>query len=373
MNNLAGKKKTRIRVGGLLLVMIFAVCPAHTSWALPQGQEVVSGTASFDQTDASTLNITASDKSIIQYNSFSIGANEKVNFIMPSLDSFLLNRVVGGGSSQILGQLYANGNLILINQNGINFGQNAQVNVGGLMASTHDITNQNFLNGQYIFAGTGINPNSFISNEGSIKTRDGGFAVLAADAIKNTGTIEAPVGTVSLAAGKFIKIDLYADGLVSVAIDEPTAQNIYDANGNKLETQLENSGTLSGAKVELNAQSVAQIFQSAINQEGIIRANEVKVGQDGVVEITASGLIESSGEIEAKEITVKSEQDIKVQGSYGSVGGSTVFEAGRDLTTTGPISTQGTTTFKAVNNINVNFNVTTDSGNLTFIADSDKD
>src|SRR5689334_16888151 len=90
---------------------------SQRAYALPTGQEVVSGTATFEQVNDTTLNITTSANSIINYQSFNIGANETVNFFLPTLDAFTLNRVTGGSTSNILGNLNANGNLVLVNSN----------------------------------------------------------------------------------------------------------------------------------------------------------------------------------------------------------------------------------------------------------------
>src|SRR5262245_23892323 len=122
------------------------------AFGLPTDAEVVSGSAVFEQADDSTLNVTVSGNSIINYGSFNIAENETVNFFFPTLDAFSLNRVTGGGPSNILGTLTANGNLILVNTNGFNFGPSANVSVGGLIASAHDISNANFLAGNYIFS-----------------------------------------------------------------------------------------------------------------------------------------------------------------------------------------------------------------------------
>ena len=330
-------KNTRVLfVRTLSLLMLTAVLPGRVAQALPTGEDVVSGSATFDRSDSNTLNITASQNSIIEYHSFNVGLNERLNFILPSTDSFVLNRVVGSQSSEILGAVTANGNVVLVNSNGIYFGTGAQVNVGGLMASTHDIANADFLRGRYIFAGTGAAATASILNEGVILTRDKGMAVLISDAIENKGVVEAPLGTVSFAAGKVVTVGVSGDGFVSIGLDEATAQSVLDKNGRPINDQIKNSGAVSanGGKVLLTAKSVGQIFQSAINLQGKVKADSVVIGQDGVVEITA---------------------------------------AGGPIVVTGPTTTSGNTTFKADGNIVVNANVTTESGNLAFLADADLD
>ena len=117
-----------------LIALTFLI--SGTVYALPQDPSVSHGEAKFDQVDAQTLNITASNKSIINYSSFNIGRAETVNFHLPSVSAFSLNRVLGNSVSRIRGTLTANGNLILVNPKGIFFGSSANVNVGGLIAST---------------------------------------------------------------------------------------------------------------------------------------------------------------------------------------------------------------------------------------------
>ncbi len=327
--------------------MLFYLICATAAYPLPEVQEVASGTATFEQPSESTLNITASNQSIINYNSFNIGAGETVNFILPSADSFSLNRILGGGMSEISGNLFANGNLVLVNSDGFHFANTANIEVGGLIASTQNITNENFLAGNYIFAGLqGTDPShSFILNEGSIQTTEGGMAILIADAIENRGTIEAPLGTVALAGGNMVSVGLSGDGLVSVAVDEATAKTILDKDGNPISDQIKNTGTLAAdsGHVSLTAKAANQIFDKAINTEGYIRANQVVAGKDGTVEFVANGAVSTNGTIEtsnlkigegttvnANSTTFKIEKDWINQGVFNGDNSSVTFLGGNN-------------------------------------------
>ena len=135
----------------LLTILIFILCSGTLVFALPQGQTVESGSASFNQPDTNTLNITADDKTVINFNSFNIGAQETVNFIQPGSNASVLNRVTGNTSSSILGKLFANGILFLVNSNGIYIGQQAKIHANAFVASTLDISTNNFINQRYIF------------------------------------------------------------------------------------------------------------------------------------------------------------------------------------------------------------------------------
>ena len=131
------------------LVLLTAVSPVY---CLPQDEQVVSGSAQFDRSTANTLNVnTPSDKLIVNYSGFDIAQAETVNFNQPSSSSVALNRVTGGNPSAIFGALRANGQIFVVNPNGIMFGPNSRVDVAGLVASTLDISNEDFLSGKYNF------------------------------------------------------------------------------------------------------------------------------------------------------------------------------------------------------------------------------
>jgi filamentous hemagglutinin family protein len=122
---------------------------------LPSGYSSVNGNVQFNQTP-NTLNVsTASNNAIAEYNNFSIGKDSSVNFSLPSSNSAILNRVTGNTTSQIFGSLSSNGRVFLINPNGIIFGSSSIVNVNSLMASTLNLSNQNFLAENYAFKSEG--------------------------------------------------------------------------------------------------------------------------------------------------------------------------------------------------------------------------
>ena len=122
-------------------------------YSLPTCPEVITGEAVFLQGETS-LEIHASHQAIIEYESFHIGPQEKVHFFQPSSDSHVLNRVVGADPSQILGSLTSDGQVFLVNPQGIYFGKDAVVEVGALVASTLDISNQDYLEGRFIWKGS---------------------------------------------------------------------------------------------------------------------------------------------------------------------------------------------------------------------------
>lgn len=163
--------------------------------ALPGDGQVVGGHATIQHTNPSTLDIHQStDKAIINWQSFSIGQHESVRFAQPSVNSIALNRVIGVDPSVILGQLQANGRIFLINPNGILFGAGAQINVGGLLATTFQIRDEDFMAGHFLFAQDPLKGLRSVINHGTIRVSDHGFVFLVAPGVANDGLIVANLG-----------------------------------------------------------------------------------------------------------------------------------------------------------------------------------
>jgi len=183
--------KKSLRPVAILVTIAFIMLPAK-GFSLPEGGTVVDGSATITQPDAQTMNINqSSDRAIIEYNSFSIGEPETVQFFQPNSGSIALNRVIGVDPSSILGKLLANGRIFLINPNGIIFGAGSKVDTAGMVASTLDIVNSDFLAGRYIFFG----PGGSVVNHGLISA-PGGYVSLLGSTIENNGIIEADLGSV---------------------------------------------------------------------------------------------------------------------------------------------------------------------------------
>ena len=284
------------------LVLLTAVSPVY---CLPQDEQVVSGSAQFDRSTANTLNVnTPSDKLIVNYSGFDIAQAETVNFNQPSSSSVALNRVTGGNPSAIFGALRANGQIFVVNPNGIMFGPNSRVDVAGLVASTLDISNEDFLSGKYNFFKNG--ENAYIINQGNISIGNGGYACLLSAGIDNKGTIQAELGTAVLASGE--KITLALDDLndISVVVDEGVRNQVFGPDNKNILDAVKNSGTISanGGKVILTAKVLNKVFDYAINNTGIIEANDV-VNNNGVIEFVAEGApLINTGSLEAGEVNI---------------------------------------------------------------------
>ena len=189
------------RVSMLFLTGMGALLPTASSLAGPQGGVVVSGQANISA-NGSTTNINqSSNQAIINWQLFSIAPKETVNFNQPSATTVTLNRVIGNEKSIIEGALNANGQVFIVNSAGIVFTKSAQVNVGGLVASTLDISNSNFIAGKYQFSGKST---ASVINNGNIQANPGGYVALLGNTVSNQGTITATLGTVAIASGNKI-------------------------------------------------------------------------------------------------------------------------------------------------------------------------
>jgi len=151
-----------------------AAPPAPTQ--LPTGGQVVSGSANLSQT-GTQLSITQSTgKAIVNWQTFSIGSGAQVVFVQPSSSSATLNRVLSAEPSSIYGQLSANGNVFLINPNGILVGASGQINTNGLTLSTSNISDAEFLAGSNHFSPIG---GGLIRIDGNVSAGSGGISILA--------------------------------------------------------------------------------------------------------------------------------------------------------------------------------------------------
>ena len=190
----------RSRLNRTTAFTTIAMLIASTALANPQGGTVVEGSATIVQETVDKLVINqTTGNAVIDWQSFSIGANEHTHFNQPSSTSHTLNRVTGSQVSQILGKLTANGRVTLVNPNGVFFGQNSTVDVSALIASTHNITNSDFMADRLNFTIAG-NPNATVINEGLINVQDGGLVALVAPSVGNSGLIQARLGKIVLAA-----------------------------------------------------------------------------------------------------------------------------------------------------------------------------
>lgn len=253
---------------------------AKAALANPLDPVVKAGSATVSQPDARTTIINqSSNRAVIDWRRFDIAPGETTRFNQPSQDAWTLNRVTGSQSpSQIHGTLSANGNVVIVNPDGIHFGPGSRVDVNRLIATTADITNDNFMSGNMVFDLPG-NPSASIVNEGNITIADHGLGAFVAPAVRNSGVISARLGQVSLAAGNTFTIDPYGDGLVSLTVGDEIAHEVFDvATGKPVSDLVLNEGTISadGGVVALSAATARRAVNSVINNTGVIEANTIE-------------------------------------------------------------------------------------------------
>ena len=248
---------------------------APSAAQLPSGGQVVAGSAGISQTGSTMTIQQVSDRVAIDWQSFSIGSQAKVNFVQPSSTSVALNRVVGSQASQIFGQLTSNGRVYLSNGNGVYFSPGSSVNVGGLVATTHSISNSDFMSGNDKFTRDGSTGS--VVNEGNLTAEFGGYIALLAPEVRNKGVIIAKLGTVALAAGELFELQFDPrNALVNVRV-EPSAINALVDNGNAV--------LAPGGLIILSSQALTTLKSSGI------------INNTGTLSTTATGLTKSGGRI----------------------------------------------------------------------------
>ena len=318
-----------------LLASLQVLLPSLAA-ALPTDGHVVAGQATIHQVSPTSLSVTqTTDKAILNWNSFSIGANEGVRFLQPSMHSIALNRVIGVDPSVILGHLQANGRIFLINPNGILFGAGAQINVGGLLATTLQIRDDDFMAGRYLFAQDPLKGLKTVVNHGTIHVSDNGYVVLMAPGVSNEGVIVATLGTALLGSGQKFTLDLMGDGLIRYAINDKVLRQVIGPDGKPLSSAVSNSGSIQadGGQVILSARASGDVFSSVVNQSGVIRAHSL-VNHGGVVRLEGSDPVANTG-------TVGWQANLgKVQNAEGKVLNTGTI----DVSAAGPGAAQGQVT-----------------------------
>ncbi|MDZ4212012.1 MAG: filamentous hemagglutinin N-terminal domain-containing protein, partial [Methylotenera sp.] len=235
-------------------------------YAAPTGGAVTTGSANLSQNSNTTTINQNSQNVTIHWNTFSSAANEAIVFNQPNSSAIALNRIIGSEASNLLGSLTANGQVFIINPNGILFGAGSQVNVGGLVASTLNLSDSDFNNGHYTFANINNNNQGNITNQGTITATTGGYVALLGKQISNQGNIVTPEGTSLLAAGDNISLNINNGSLVSYSVNQGTLNALAE---NKQLIRA-NSGT-----VILTAQAANDIATATVNNTGIIEAQSL--------------------------------------------------------------------------------------------------
>lgn len=317
---------------------------------LPSGGSVSAGSAAIVQPNASTLNVNqSSDRAIINWQSFSVGAGNTVNFNQPGAASATLNRVTGATPSSIAGTINAPGTVLLVNPNGIAITRTGVINTGSFAASTLNIKDSDFLAGNYKFTGNG--GSAGVVNNGRINVSDGGFVALLGGQVANNGVISARLGKVGLGAGEQATLDLAGDGFLSVAVPSSELGKLVKPN----RALVSNKGRIEadGGVVYLSAATAQNVLRNAVNIPGTVRTNTV--GSRGgriVINGGAGGTVKISGRLIANgrhgapagTVSIKGAQ-VNLGGTIsasGAKGGAVAVTATDKLTVSGKIAAKAT-------------------------------
>ena len=276
--------------------MVAAAFGAVTTVAIanPQGAKVVSGSATITNS-GNSLVIKNTPGAIINWQSFSIGAGETTNFIQQSVNSAILNRVVGVDPSVILGTLTSNGHVYLVNPNGVVFGKGAMVDAAGLVVSSLDITDQDFKNGTLRFVGS--DTSGSISVAGVLRSSDGDVYLIAPN-ITNSGSITAVNGNVTLAAGQ--DVEILGNGLTDIQFN------------------VQNKGNTAVNLGQINGDAVG-IFAGTITQAGGVNATTATVAGGKVILSAPGDITLASGSTTSADNAAGTAGSVAIQSGTGNI------------------------------------------------------
>ena len=318
-------------------VLLGLVAAGGNAWAqappanaLPTGAQVAAGQASIGQNGNQMTIDQGSDRAVINWQGFDIGSQAAVRFNQPGTSSVALNRVVAGEASQIHGQLSANGQLWVLNPNGVVFGAGSRVDVGGLVASTMHSSDADFMAGKAVFHRNGSTGS--VLNQGEITAHgdggQGGLVALLAPTVKNEGIIRAQLGSVVLAAGDRITLSTGVGGRLQVAPDPAT-----------LKTLIENKQLIvaDGGQVLMTSRAADALSAGVVSNSGAVQARTL-AHQEGRIVLLAdmqhgstqvAGLLDASApdggnggfvDTSAAQVQIQADTRVTTQAASGKTG-----------------------------------------------------
>ncbi len=290
------RNKNKLKPASILYsTFLFAnLALISNTYANPQGGNVVGGRGSIHTHGNTTAIHQQSQNMAIDWRSYNVQQNERIQYIQPNSRSISLNRILGNNASTIRGEIDANGQVILVNPNGIFFSPTATINVGGILASGLDIKPSDFMNGNYIFnevSGT----DGFVLNSGIINAATGGNVSLLGKQVRNDGVIVANLGAVNLAAGNAAVVTFDNVGLLGVKITKEILQNELGVDPAVL-----NNGNINveGGRILLTASMSQDIFSRAVNTGDIEQATSVVVNADGTFTLGGGADVVNAGKLD---------------------------------------------------------------------------
>lgn len=310
---------TALTVFGMMLAT-----PA--AFANPEDGVVVGGSATIVNSDKKTDIFQHSDRAVIDWRSFNIGIDEHTQFYQPNSGSIVVNRVNSTDPSKILGTLTANGNVVLINPNGVMFGKGARVDVNGLVATTADIDNNQFMSGGTLHFSKAGNANASVINEGHITAKEAGLVGLVAPNVINNGIIEAKLGRVALASGDTMTLDMRGDGMIQVAVSDDVKSQLV-ANSGRIEA--------AGGTIAITAAAGKNIVNSLIDIKGELKAPTISQRNGKIIIGSATAnhgtvKIAAKMDVSGKGVGAKGGK-VQITGKHIELAGNSVIDASGDI------------------------------------------
>ncbi len=278
-------KMNRLTSHGFVFVLVLSefVYGSTADNALPINGVIKQGAITINS-NGTTMNINqATQKGIIEWGTFNIGKSATVNFNQPNSASSTLNRVISSNPSEIYGNLNANGQVFLINPNGVFFSKTSKVDVGSLIVSTMNISDENYLNSNYIFQREGALGK--IINEGELSAKEKGYIALMAPEVINDGVIQAKLGNIAIGSGEQIILSFTDNDLVNIEVSETNIAALIE-NKNLIITEE--------GKVFISAKSRDEVLGSMVKNSGIIEADSL-ISKNGEIYLESTNTIEISG------------------------------------------------------------------------------
>jgi filamentous hemagglutinin family protein len=271
------------------LIAAALLSAAAGAQAAPAGGQVTAGAAAITQDGLTTTIQQTSQNLSLNWQSFNVGAQETVNFVQPSASAIAINRIFDANGSQIMGRVNANGQVYLVNPNGILFGSGSQINVGGLVASTLDIQDANLNTSARTFSGSGPGR---ILNLGTINAASGGYVALLGNQVSNQGSVVAQLGSVVLGGGSAVTLNFNGNSLVNMVVEQSVLNSLAE-NGGLIKAD--------GGRVVLSAGAKDTLLASMVNNTGDIEAHTI-VRHEGKITLLggmAAGTVNVAGTLDA--------------------------------------------------------------------------
>lgn len=303
---------SRLLIGLLSRVVFAAGAVAAGKAEAVTGGQVVGGNATITQPVPGQTTINqSSDRAIINWQNFNIGQGQEVHFNQPSASSATLNQVVGNnGPTNIQGLLQANGRVFIVDPNGVVFGRGSSVNVGGLVASTMGLNNNDFMSGANRFGfAAGSMPPGAIRVEPGAEITAKSFVALLGSTVSNAGRITAGTDpnaqdrSIAMVAANAATIQL---GNWSVTVDQPAMDALVANSGDLVIGQSQNDGS-----ILLNAAGRNALMRTLLTHTGTINNQSRGAGSNTALlstgGVTQTGAIRAAGgkaEVRGSDITL---------------------------------------------------------------------